>query len=164
MTIFRVRRDRFEIAAIVGLFRKREGTTLRTALAKRSATGTFSQAAGGGEKAALRQLQLVRDILADSKAENIVIIDIAGKSALGDHMVVASGRSNRHVAAVCDQLVSELKDADFGAPRVEGLANGDWVLIDAGDIIIHIFRPEIREFYNIEKMWQTPEVEDGKLH
>jgi ribosome-associated protein len=77
-------------------------------------------------------------------------------------MVVASGRSNRHVAAVCDRLISELKDAGYGTPRVEGLATGDWVLIDAGDVIVHVFRPEIREFYNIEKMWQTPEIEDEK--
>jgi len=112
----------------------------------------------------LRQLQLVRDILADSKAEDIVAIDIAGKSALGDHMVVASGRSNRHVASICDRLVTELKDAGFGNPRVEGLSTGDWVLIDANDIIIHVFRPEIREFYNLEKMWQTPEIADEKLH
>ncbi|WP_299870551.1 ribosome silencing factor [uncultured Hoeflea sp.] len=137
---------------------------MRTAHEKGNAAGGFSQAAGSGERAALRQLQLVRDSLADSKAEDTVFIDIAGKSALADHMVVASGRSNRHVAAVCDRLISELKDAGFGAPRVEGLATGDWVLIDAGDVIIHVFRPEIREFYNIEKMWQTPEIEDEKLH
>lgn len=112
----------------------------------------------------MRQLKLVRESLADSKAEDAVFIDIAGKSALADYMVVASGRSNRHVAAVCDRLISELKDAGFAAPRVEGLATGDWVLIDAGDVIVHVFRPEIREFYNIEKMWQTPEIEDEKLH
>ena len=153
-----------KIAAVVGLFRTRKGITLRTAHAKGNATSDFSQAAGSGEQAALRQLQLVRDSLADSKAEDIVLIDIAGKSALGDHMVVASGRSNRHVAAICDRLISDLKDGGFGTPRVEGLAAGDWVLIDAGDVIIHVFRPEIREFYNIEKMWQTPEIVDGKQH
>ena len=152
------------IATVVGLFRKRKGTTLRTEHAKGSAEGDFSKATGSGERAALRQLELVRDSLADSKAEDIVAIDIAGKSALGDYMVVASGRSSRHVASICDRLISELKDAGFGNPRVEGLAAGDWVLIDAGDVIIHVFRPEIREFYNIEKMWQTPEIEDGKLH
>ena len=152
------------IAAVVGLFRKRKGTTLRTEHAKESANRDFSQSTGSSDHAALRQLTLVRDSLADSKAEDIVAIDIAGKSALGDYMVVASGRSNRHVASICDRLISELKDAGFGNPRVEGLAAGDWVLIDAGDVIIHVFRPEIREFYNIEKMWQTPEIEDGKLH
>jgi len=112
----------------------------------------------------LRELQLVRESLADSKAEDIVFIDIVGKSALGDHMVVASGRSSRHVAAVCDRLISDLKDGGFSNPKVEGLAAGDWVLIDAGDVIIHVFRPEIREFYNIEKMWQTPDADEAKLH
>ncbi|MCY0092613.1 ribosome silencing factor [Hoeflea sp. J2-29] len=137
---------------------------MRTEHAKGNAEGDFSQATGSGERAALRQLQLVRDILADSKAEDIVAIDIAGKSALGDHMVVASGRSNRHVASICDRLITELKTAGFGNPRVEGLSTGDWVLIDANDVIIHVFRPEIREFYNLEKMWQTPELADEKLH
>lgn len=102
--------------------------------------------------------------LEDSKAENIVSIDITGKSSLGDHMVIASGRSNRHVAAVADHLLSALKDAGFGNAKVEGLSNADWVLIDAGDIIVHVFRPEVREFYNLEKMWQTPELEDGTVH
>jgi len=150
-------------ASFVGLFRTRKGTTLRTAHDKGNATSGFSQAAGSGERTALRQLQLVRESLADSKAEDAVFIDIEGKSALADFMVVASGRSNRHVAAVCDRLISELKDAGFGTPRVEGLSTGDWVLIDAGDVIIHIFRPEIREFYNLEKMWQA-EADDEKLH
>ena len=141
-----------------------KGTNLRTELQKGNAKGNFSKAADSGAKAALQQLQLVRDSLADSKAEDIVHIDIAGKSALGDHMVVASGRSSRHVAAICDHLVRDIKHAGIAAPAVEGLDQGDWVLIDAGDVIIHVFRPEIREFYNIEKMWQTPELEDEKLH
>lgn len=142
----------------------RKGFTLRTAHEKGNAVGNFSSVAERGEEAALRQLELVRESLADSKAEDIVLIDIRGKSALGDHMVVASGRSSRHVAAICDRLLSDLKDAGFGNPKVEGLATGDWVLIDSGDVIIHVFRPEIREFYNIEKMWQTPEIEGEKLH
>ncbi|KXF76365.1 ribosome-associated protein IOJAP [Paramesorhizobium deserti] len=100
--------------------------------------------------------------LEDSKAESIVSIDIRGKSALGDYMVIASGRSHRHVAAVADQLLRTLKDAGYGNAKVEGLTNGDWVLIDTGDIIIHLFRPEVREFYNIEKMWLTPDL-DGEL-
>jgi len=79
-------------------------------------------------------------------------------------MVVASGRSNRHVSAICDHLIRDLKDAGFGTPQVEGLEAGDWVLIDASDVIIHVFRPEIRDFYNIEKMWQAPDVDGEKLH
>ena len=119
---------------------------------------------GTSDEAAVRALQLVLESLEDSKAEDIVTINIAGKSALGDFMVVVSGRSSRHVAAIADHLTTDLKDEGFGNARVEGLETGDWVLIDTGDMIIHIFRPEIREFYNIEKMWATPEIEDGTLH
>ena len=113
---------------------------------------------------ASRALNTVLASLEDSKAENIVSIDIQGKSSLGDYMVVASGRSHRHVAAVADHLIKALKDAGFGNARVEGLANADWVLVDAGDIIIHVFRPEVREFYNIEKMWQEPDLEEETVH
>ncbi|MDF2372667.1 MAG: ribosome silencing factor [Rhizobiaceae bacterium] len=114
--------------------------------------------------AAFHALKLVLSSLEESKAEDIVSINIAGKSALGDHMVVASGRSTRHVMAICDHLLRDLKGAGHGTGKVEGLAAGDWVLIDAGDIIIHVFRPEIREFYNIEKMWMAPDVEEGTVH
>jgi ribosome-associated protein len=79
-------------------------------------------------------------------------------------MVIASGRSSRHVSAICDGLIRQIKEAGLGAPRVEGLSAGDWVLIDAGDVIVHVFRPEIREFYNLEKMWMTPELGDETLH
>ena len=111
-----------------------------------------------------RALDIVLASLEDSKAENIIPIDIQGKSSLGDHMVIASGRSHRHVAAVADHLLTALKDAGFGNARVEGLSGADWVLIDSGDVIVHIFRPEVREFYNLEKMWQAPDLEDGTLH
>ncbi|MCO6180497.1 MULTISPECIES: ribosome silencing factor [Ciceribacter] len=122
------------------------------------------QSAERGAYAAARALELVLTSLEDSKAEDIVTINIAGKSALGDYMVVASGRSTRHVVAICEHLISDLKDEGLGSPRVEGLDAGDWVLIDTGDVIVHVFRPEIREFYNIEKMWAAPEIEEGKLH
>jgi len=79
-------------------------------------------------------------------------------------MIVVSGRSSRHVMAIADHLMTDLKDAGYGNARVEGLETGDWVLIDGGDIIVHVFRPEIREFYNIEKMWAAPDMEDGTLH
>jgi ribosome-associated protein len=108
-------------------------------------------------------LKSVLASLEDSKAENVVSIDIQGKSSLGDYMVVASGRSHRHVAAVADHLLKALKDAGMNA-RVEGLGSADWVLIDAGDIIVHVFRPEVREFYNIEEMWQAPDLEDETVH
>ncbi|WP_367718733.1 ribosome silencing factor [Nitratireductor sp. GISD-1A_MAKvit] len=102
--------------------------------------------------------------LEDSKAENIISIDIQGKSPLTDHMIIASGRSHRHVAAVADHLIRSLKEAGLGTAKVEGLASADWVLIDTGDIVVHVFRPEVREFYNIEKMWQAPDLEDETVH
>jgi ribosome-associated protein len=102
-----------------------------------------------------RLLDVVLDTLDDAKAEDVVSIDLKGKTSIGDQMVVASGRSQRHVAAVADHLIRKLKDDGFGRARVEGLPHGDWVLIDAGDVIVHIFRPEVREFYNLEKMWSA---------
>jgi ribosome-associated protein len=101
----------------------------------------------------IQMIDVVLKTLDDAKAEETVAIDITGKSSLSDHMVVTSGRSNRHVGAVADQLVKSLREAGFGKPRIEGLPHADWVLVDAGDVIIHIFRPEVREFYNLEKMW-----------
>ena len=111
-----------------------------------------------------RALNTVLASLDDSKAENIVSIDIQGKSSLADHMVIASGRSHRHVAAVADNVLKALKEAGFGNARVEGLSGADWVLIDAGDVIVHVFRPEVREFYNLEKMWQAPDLEEETIH
>ncbi|SFB54132.1 ribosome-associated protein [Rhizobium sp. NFR07] len=121
------------------------------------------QSSERGADAAARALELILASLEDSKAEDIVTIDIAGKSALGDYMVVVTGRSNRHVVAICEHLVTDLKDEGLGSPRVEGQESGDWVLIDTGDVIVHVFRPEIREFYNIEKMWAAPDIDEGPL-
>lgn len=73
-------------------------------------------------------------------------------------MVIASGRSSRHVAAVSEQVISAIKDAGLASPKVEGLEGADWVLLDCGDVIVHIFRPEVREFYNLEKMWTAPDM------
>jgi len=87
------------------------------------------------------------------KAEDIVTIDLIGKTAIADSMVVASGRSSRHVGASADDVVEHLKKAGVKDIRVEGQPHCDWVLIDAGDVIVHIFRPEVRDFYAIEKMW-----------
>lgn len=106
---------------------------------------------------------LLRNILAwldDAKAEDIVTIDLAGKSSLGDYMIIATGRSARHVGATADQLQRKIRDAGLGRARVEGMANCDWVLIDTGDIIVHVFRHEVREFYNLEKMWQAERPAD----
>ena len=106
---------------------------------------------------------LLRDIvhwLDEAKAEDIVTVDLAGKSSIGDYMVIATGRTDRHVGAVADQIRRKLKDAGCEGVRVEGLQTCDWVLIDQGDIIVHVFRPEVREFYNLEKMWSVERPQD----
>ena len=91
--------------------------------------------------------------LEDDKAEDVVQIDLRGKTAMGDYMVIASGRSTRQVSAMAEKLIDRLKH-DFGRlARIEGKDTGDWVLIDTGDVVVHIFRPEVREFYQLEKMW-----------
>lgn len=140
-----------------------KGKTLITELRK-EAEIPLSSVDSGAEATATTQIETVLASLDDSKAENIVPIDIRGKSSLGDHLVIASGRSHRHVAAVAEHLLTALKDSGVQKVRVEGLAGADWVLIDTGDTIIHVFRPEVREFYNLEKMWQTPDLDDGTKH
>lgn len=87
------------------------------------------------------------------KAEDTVEIDLVGKTSIADAMIITSGRSQRHVGSIADKLLQELKAKGFGNARVEGLPACDWVLIDAGDLLVHIFRPEVRHFYNLEKMW-----------
>ncbi|WP_375409163.1 ribosome silencing factor [uncultured Methylobacterium sp.] len=87
------------------------------------------------------------------KAEETIEIDLMGKTSLADTMIITSGRSQRHVGAIADRILQDLKSKGFGAARVEGMPACDWVLIDAGDVIVHIFRPEVRGFYNLEKMW-----------
>ena len=103
------------------------------------------------EEVSLESLITAR--LDEDKAQDIVLIDIKDKSSVADSIVVASGRSARHVGALADHLLRALKDAGYGRARVEGLPQADWVLIDAGDVIVHVFRPEARAFYNLEKMW-----------
>jgi ribosome-associated protein len=98
-------------------------------------------------------LNTVLKSLSDAKAENVVSIDLTGKTPIADFMIVASGRSNRHVGAIADQLVKKLKETGCRGVAIEGLPHCDWVLIDSGDVVVHVFRPEVREFYNLEKMW-----------
>jgi ribosome-associated protein len=100
-------------------------------------------------------IQLAQTTLEDSKALNLVLIDLQGKSSLADCMLIASGTSQRHVAALAQHLSEKLKQEAGLDVKVEGAEGGDWVLVDAGDIIVHLFRPEVREFYNLEKMWAT---------
>jgi ribosome-associated protein len=99
-------------------------------------------------------LRLVLARLDDMKAEDTLTIDLRNKSSIGDYMVVSSGRSQRHVGSVADRIVEDLHKVGVSA-RVEGVPHCDWVLIDAGDVIVHVFRPEVRSFYNLEKMWMT---------
>ena len=96
--------------------------------------------------------------LDDDKAEDIVSIDLRGRSAMADHMVIASGRSARQVGAIAEKLVERLKQATGRTARVEGKDTGDWVLIDTDDVIVHVFRPEVREFYQLEKMWMPADA------
>ena len=101
-------------------------------------------------------LRLILACLDDMKAEDTVTIDLTGKSSIADTMVVTSGRSNRHVGAVAERVLDVLGTAGVGGLRVEGLPHCDWALIDAGDVIVHIFRPEVRAFYGLERMWAAP--------
>ena len=100
--------------------------------------------------------KLVRNILNsldDAKAEDVLSIDLHGKTSIADAMIIATGRSTTHVNAIADRVSKGCKEGGFQLPRIEGLPHCDWVLVDAGDVIVHLFRPEVRQFYNLEKMW-----------
>jgi len=99
-------------------------------------------------------LESILSSLDDNKAEDVVSIDLKGKSEIADFMIVCSGRSSRQVSAIAEKLSDDLKQKFEIFPKVEGKEQGDWVLIDAGDVIVHVFRPEVREFYQLEKLWQ----------
>ena len=100
-----------------------------------------------------KTLNMILSRLDDMKAEETVTIDLRGKSAFSDYMIVTSGRVNRHVGAIAENLAKGLKETGIANIHIEGLPNCDWVLIDSGDVIVHIFRPEVREFYNLERLW-----------
>ena len=108
---------------------------------------------------AVQDLILAR--LDDDKAQDVVFIDLKGKSPIADGLIVASGRSQRHVGAMADHLLRALKEAGHGKCRIEGMPSADWVLIDTGDVIVHLFRPEVRSFYNIEKIWSVDSAHRG---
>ena len=108
-------------------------------------------------------LALVETSLDDDKAEDIVAIALEGKSSIADYMIIASGRSDRHVGAIANHLLEKVKNAGFGRSQVEGLRTCDWVLIDLGDVIVHLFRPEVRSFYNLEKMWSVDMEEPAPM-
>ncbi len=128
--------------------------TTKPKIAKKA---SIAPAAVEAQSEASKTLSLILARLDDMKAEETVTIDLRGKSAFSDYMVVTSGRSNRHVGAVAENLAKGLKETGIKKIHVEGLPNCDWVLIDSGDVIVHVFRPEVREFYNLERLWsQTP--------
>lgn len=104
-------------------------------------------------------LATVQASLENDKAEDIVTIDLAGRSSLADYIVIASGTSSRHLGSMAEHLCEKFKAASTPRLSVEGATQGDWVLIDAGDVVVHLFRPEIREFYALEKLWELPQAQ-----
>jgi ribosome-associated protein len=127
---------------------------MRTALEGAHTGAPRADLLSEGQKSADLLKQIVH-WLDDAKAEEIVTIDLAGKSSIGDFMVVATGRSDRHVGAIAEQIGRKLKELGLGRVRIEGMEACDWVLLDTGDIIVHVFRDEVRDFYNLEKMWSA---------
>jgi ribosome-associated protein len=118
-------------------------------------SASLSQTAVGASPDVATVLSAIIESLDDSKAEEIVTIDIAERSSLADAMIIASGRSHRHVGAIADHLEKKLRDIGVKQLRIDGLPHCDWVLVDAGDAMVHLFRPEVRSFYNLEKMWEV---------
>ena len=100
-------------------------------------------------------MKRIRISLEDDKAEEIVTIDLGGRSSLCDAVVIASGRSSRHVMSIAEHLARRLKEEGYGSRPVNGAAQGDWALVDAGDVIVHVFRPEVSDYYNLEGMWNV---------
>ena len=119
--------------------------------------------AGATRQDAGQLAQTMLTSLEDTKAEDIVSIDLRGKTTLADLMIIATGRSNVHVRAIADRVIKACKAAGFAAPRIEGLPHGDWVLLDAHDAIVHIFKPDVRQFYNLEKMWGADRPGEKRL-
>ena len=137
---------------------KTKATTSKSATAKARKTPTHD-AALQAQPDADKTLRTILSRLEDMKAEETVTIDLHGKSAYSDYMIVTTGRANRHVGAIAENVTKSLKENGVKNIHVEGLPNCDWVLIDSGDVIVHVFRPEVREFYNLERLWtQNPAV------
>jgi ribosome-associated protein len=106
-------------------------------------------------------LACIEQALDDGKAEDVVVIDLQGKTSIADHMVIATGRSQRQVSALAERVLTAIRERGRSRAGSEGMRQGDWVLIDAGDVIVHLFRPEVRSFYNLEKMWGAALDEAG---
>ncbi|MEP5937644.1 MAG: ribosome silencing factor [Erythrobacter sp.] len=116
-------------------------------------SGNSGTDSAGKAAASAELLALVLSQLDDDQAQDIVSIPLEGKSSIADHMIIASGRSTRQVASMAQKLAERVKKEGFGPSQIEGLPTADWVLIDAGDVVVHLFRPEVRSFYNLERMW-----------
>jgi ribosome-associated protein len=148
------------LAGRLGL--RRIGTLIQATLAK-AAYPPLHPVPGSDGSEAETLVRTVLTCLDDSKAEDIVTIDLQGKTILADVMIIATGRSSIHVGAIAERLIGMFKDERHKPPRVEGLRNCDWVLVDGADIIVHIFRPEVRQFYNLEKIWSIDRPGERRL-
>lgn len=133
-------------------------TPVEAAPAKR----TRAKAKASGPLDLSKLAEQLRQVLDDAKAQDIVLLDLAGKTSLADFMIIATGGSDRHVGALAERILGTLKDMRLKSPRVEGMPVCDWVLIDTGDIIVHLFRPEVRGFYNLEKLWGLARPQEGE--
>ena len=129
----------------------------KKAAAKTEAKAPIKKKAAPPTVMDLALLERIRNSLDDDKAEDIVTIDMGGRSSLADAIIVATGRSSRHVASIAEHLARRLKEAGYGTRPVNGAQQGDWVLVDAGDVIVHVFRAEVREYYDLEGMWSVDE-------
>jgi len=138
--------------------------TAAKAKAPKAPTAKTAQAASKADAFSRQLLKLVEKSLDDDKAEDIVSVDLAGKSAIADYMVIATGRNVRQLAAMAHHVAEKLAKAGAKPIGVEGISQGDWVLVDGNDIIVHLFRPEIRKLYSLEKMWGLDQVEPEKIH
>lgn len=136
-----------------GAEEKRRATTIAPQRKASAAPTSASPATQEASNFARKLLDTVRSILDDDQADDVVVIELSGKSTIADYMVIASGRSQRHVGAMAEHIQQGLKRAGVERVPAEGAARADWVLIDGGDVIVHLFRPEVRAFYGLEKMW-----------
>lgn len=132
-----------------------------TISANADTAATRARDLAGSEDTSNALHQLVLAQLDDDQAQELVSIPLEGKSSMADHMVIASGRSTRQVGAMAHKLAEKIKQAGFGSVKIEGLPSADWVLIDAGDVVVHLFRPEVRSFYNLERMWAFGDAPPG---
>ncbi|MDY0870675.1 ribosome silencing factor [Dongia rigui] len=138
--------------------------TAAKAKAPKAPVAKTAQAASKADAFSRQLLKLVEKSLDDDKAEDIVSVDLAGKSAIADFMVIATGRNVRQLAAMAHHVAEKLSKAGAKPINIEGISQGDWVLVDGNDIIIHLFRPDVRKLYSLEKMWGLDQVEPEKLH